>query len=265
MYIASFSQFRRGRARVHWGHFKHLRCRGVNSQAIRSATHKSACFACRRRILHGQVESPRPPRSARSSAQFGKGSIMKLGKNDKSMDVETISTGSLGPRHRARRRRSAARPGGGDLRAGILGQNDAGAAHRRRGAEARRHLRLRRRRARARSRLCAQARGQCRRPADLAAGRRRAGAGNHRYAGALRRGRRAGGRFGRGPDAAGRARRRDGRRAAGLAGAADEPGAAQAHRLDLQIAHHGHLHQPDPHEDRRDVRHAGDHHAAATR
>ena len=28
--------------------------------------------------------------------QFGKGSIMKLGKNDKSMDVESISTGSLG-------------------------------------------------------------------------------------------------------------------------------------------------------------------------
>jgi recombination protein RecA len=28
--------------------------------------------------------------------QFGKGSVMRLGKNDKSMDVETISTGSLG-------------------------------------------------------------------------------------------------------------------------------------------------------------------------
>src|ERR1700709_619075 len=28
--------------------------------------------------------------------QFGKGSVMKLGKNDKSMDVETISTGSPG-------------------------------------------------------------------------------------------------------------------------------------------------------------------------
>ena len=55
-----------------------------------------------------------------------------------------------------------------------------------------------------------------------------------------------------------RARRRDGRRAARLAGAADEPGAAQAHRLDLQVAHHGDFHQPDPHEDRRDVRLAGD-------
>ena len=28
--------------------------------------------------------------------QFGKGSIMKLGKNDKAMDIEAISTGSLG-------------------------------------------------------------------------------------------------------------------------------------------------------------------------
>jgi recombination protein RecA len=27
---------------------------------------------------------------------FGKGSIMRLGKNDKSMDVDTVSTGSLG-------------------------------------------------------------------------------------------------------------------------------------------------------------------------
>ena len=44
------------------------------------------------------------------------------------------------------------------------------------------------------------------------------------------------------------------------AGAADEPGAAQAHRLDQQIQHHGDLHQPDPDEDRRDVRLAGNHH-----
>src|SRR6185437_4711054 len=27
--------------------------------------------------------------------QFGKGSVMKLGKNDRSMDIETISSGSL--------------------------------------------------------------------------------------------------------------------------------------------------------------------------
>ncbi|MFX4861182.1 DNA recombination/repair protein RecA, partial [Acinetobacter baumannii] len=28
--------------------------------------------------------------------QFGKGSVMKLGKNDRSMDIEVISSGSLG-------------------------------------------------------------------------------------------------------------------------------------------------------------------------
>src|SRR5581483_2997613 len=28
--------------------------------------------------------------------QFGKGSVMRLGKNDRSMDVETVSSGSLG-------------------------------------------------------------------------------------------------------------------------------------------------------------------------
>ena len=28
--------------------------------------------------------------------QFGKGSVMKLGKNDRSMDIETVSSGSLG-------------------------------------------------------------------------------------------------------------------------------------------------------------------------
>jgi recombination protein RecA len=38
------------------------------------------------------------------------------------------------------------------------------------------------------------------------------------------------------------------------AGPPDEPGAAQADRLDLQDELHGDLHQPDPHEDRRDVR-----------
>ena len=66
--------------------------------------------------------------------------------------------------------------------------------------------------------------------------RRRAGAGDRRHAGALRRRRRAGHRFGRRAGAARRARRRDGRQPARPAGAADEPGAAQAHRLDQPLA-----------------------------
>jgi recombination protein RecA len=44
--------------------------------------------------------------------------------------------------------------------------------------------------------------------------------------------------------------------AARPAGPADEPGAAQADRVDLAVELHGDLHQPDPHEDRRDVRFA---------
>ena len=110
-----------------------------------------------------------------------------------------------------------------------------------------------------------QARRQSRRPADLPARHRRAGARDHRHAGALGRDRRAGHRFGGGADAARRDRGRDGRHPARPAGAPDEPGAAQAHRLDLALQHHGHLHQPDPHEDRRDVRHRPRPRPAATR
>ena len=158
---------------------------------------------------------------------------MRLGESARSLEIESISTGSLGL--------DIALGIGGLPRGRVveiygpesLGQDHAGAARRRRGAEERRHLRLHRRRACARSDLCPQARRQCRRSADLAARHRRAGARNRRHAGALRRHRRAGDRFGRGADAAGRARRRDGRLAARPAGAPDEPGAAQAHRLDL--------------------------------
>ena len=49
------------------------------------------------------VEGPSMDKSKALSAalsqierQFGKGSVMKLGKNDKSMDIEAISSGSLG-------------------------------------------------------------------------------------------------------------------------------------------------------------------------
>ena len=196
---------------------------------------------------------------------FGKGSIMRLGKNQKAVEIETIPTGSLGLDIALGRRRPAARPRRRDLRPGILGQDDADAARHRRGAEEGRRLRLRRRRACARSRLRPQARRQSRRSADLPARHRRAGARNHRYAGALRRHRRAGDRFGGGADAARRNRGRDGRLPARPAGAPDEPGAAQAHRLDLALQHHGHLHQPDPHEDRRHVRLARRPRPAATR
>ena len=84
---------------------------------------------------------------------FGKGSIMRLGKNNRSMDVDTVSTGSLGldialgigglPRVR-----------GVDIYGRNPPANHVGFAPPRRGAEKGRHLCLHRRRACARSDLC---------------------------------------------------------------------------------------------------------------
>ncbi len=67
-------------------------------------------------------------------------------------------------------------------------------------------------------------------------------------------------RFRRGAHAARRNRRRNGGQPAGSPGAAHEPGAAQAHRLDLALANDGYFHQSNPDEDRRHVWQPGDHH-----
>ena len=185
---------------------------------------------------------------------FGKGSIMRLGANDKSYDIEAISTGSLG---------LDIALGIGGLPKGrvveiygpeFVGQDDVDAASHRRSPEEGRHLRVHRRRTRARSGLCPQARREGRRPADLAARYRRAGARNRRYVGSLRRRRCAGYRQRRGVDAESRTRRRHGRFASRPAGPFDEPSAAQADGFDLEVGHDGHFHQPNPHENRRDVR-----------
>src|SRR5947207_51950 len=106
---------------------------------------------------------------------FGKGSIMKLGKNDKSMDIETVSTGSLG--------------------------------------------------------------------LDIALG-----------VGGLPRGRVV---EIYGPESSGKTTL-----ALHCLAEAQKTGAIRA-RLDLALQHHGDLHQSDPHEDRRDVRLAGNHHGRA--
>ena len=85
--------------------------------------------------------------------QFGRGSIMKLGSSER-------QAGRCHPHrlHRARpgdrRRRHPARPDHGDLRPGVVGQDDALPARPRRGPEARRRRRLHRRRARARPGVC---------------------------------------------------------------------------------------------------------------
>ena len=87
---------------------------------------------------------------AQIKKNFGKGSIMRLGANDRIMDVEAISTGSLGL--------DIALGIGGLPRGRVIeiygpessGKTTLALSRRRRGPEEGRHLRLRRRRARAR-------------------------------------------------------------------------------------------------------------------
>ena len=90
---------------------------------------------------------------AQIERSFGKGSIMRLGEASR----PDGRRGHPDRRHRARpgagRRRHSPRAGDRDLRSGVVGQDDAGPAHHRRGAEDGRRGRAHRRRARARSRL----------------------------------------------------------------------------------------------------------------
>ena len=186
--------------------------------------------------------------------QFGKGSVMKLGKNDRSMDIETISSGSLNSISRSASAgcrgdawsRSTGRTSGkttlalhtvaeGQKKGGICAFIDA--EHALDPVDG------------------AQARRQHRRAADLAAGYRRAGFGNLRHLGALWRGRRAGGRtrlrrWCRRPNS----RAKWAMRCRAWQALADEPRRCGSHRLDQQVQHHGYLHRPDPHEDRADER-----------
>ena len=198
---------------------------------------------------------------AQIEKQFGKGSIMRLGEGEKIEDIQVVSTGSLGLDIALGVGWPATRARGRDLRPRKLGQDHAHAASHRRDAEARRHLRLHRRRTRTRHPIRAEAGRQPARAADQPARHRRTGAGDRRRAGAQRQ-RSTSSSSTRWP----RSRPRPNSKArwviqpARPAGAADEPGAAQAHRHDQEDQHHGHLHQPDPHEDRRDVRQPRNHH-----
>ena len=192
--------------------------------------------------------------------QFGKGSVMRLGDAGATYEVESIPTGSLGldialgvggiPRGRVIEIFGPESSGKTTLTLPIIASAQ----------KQRRHRGVRRRRACARSGLRGEARRQGQRPAGLAAGHRRAGARDHRHAGALGRGRRGGGRLGRRAHAEGGDRGRDGRSAHGPAGAPDVAGAAQADRQHQALEHHRDFHQPDPHEDRRDVRQSRNHH-----
>ena len=134
------------------------------------------------------------------------------------------------PRPGARRRRHPARPDHGDLRPGVVGQDDRLPARHRGGPEARRRRGVHRRRARARPGLRPRLRRQRRRAPRQPAGHRRAGARDHRDPHPLGRHRRRRRRLRGGPRAARRDRGRDGRLVRRHPGPADEPGAAQADR-----------------------------------
>src|SRR2546421_167000 len=113
-------------------------------------------------------------------------------------------------RHRAWSRWHPARPGGGNLRPGVVGEDDAGAARHRPVAEAGWRRRLHRCRTCPGPGLRRPYRGQDRGSADFTAGHRRAGARNRRRAGPFRRCRRHRRRLGGGAGAEGGDRRRDG-------------------------------------------------------
>ena len=191
--------------------------------------------------------------------QFGKGSVMRLGDAAATYDVEAVSTGSLGldialgvgglPRGRVVEIYGPESSGKTTLTLQVIAEvQRSGGTAAFVDAEHALDPALRR-----------EARREHQRPARLAAGHRRAGARDHRHARALERRRCRGHRLGRRAHAEGGDRGRDGRDADGPACAAHVAGAAQADRQHQALEHHRHLHQPDPHEDRRDVRQSGDH------
>ena len=148
--------------------------------------------------------------------QFGKGSIMRMG-DQPIADVQCDPHRLAGARHRPRGRRHPARAHRRDLRPGVLRQDDARVYHIIAEAQkARRPGGVHRRRARHGPGLRQEHRRRRRRPADLAARLRRAGARDRRHAGALRRPRRRRHRLRGGAHAEGRDRGRDGRQHVGL-------------------------------------------------
>ena len=174
---------------------------------------------------------------AQIEKQFGKGTIMRLGDGEVIEDIEVVSTGSLGldialgvgglPRGRVIEIYGPESSGKTTLTLQVIAEmQKVGGTCAFIDAEHALDIAVR-----------AKARRQPAGAADQPARHRRAGAGDRRRAGALRRGRPGRHRLGGRADAQGRDRRRDGRLAARPAGAADEPGAAQAHRHDQEDQH----------------------------
>ena len=191
--------------------------------------------------------------------QFGKGAIMRMGDKDVEKGIEVVSTGSLGldlalgvgglPRGRVVEIYGPESSGKTTLTLQVIAniQKLGGTAA---FIDAEHAL----------DPQYAQRLGVDHvRAAALPAGQRRTGARDRRHAGALGLRRLRGRRLRRRAHAQGRDRRRNGRAADGPAGTPHEPGAAEAHRQHQALQHAGHLHQPDPHEDRRHVRQPRDH------
>ena len=198
---------------------------------------------------------------AQIEKQFGKGSIMKMGEAQIANDLHGRLHRLARPRYRPRRRRPAPRPRGRDLRSRVVRQDHAVPAGRRADPEGRRRRRLHRRRERARPGLRRQARRERRRP-PASRSRTRA---SRRW---------------RSPtcwcapaastsSSSTRSRPSCPRPKSKARWATSCPGLqarlmSQALRkLDRQHQAHQHagdLHQPDPHEDRRDVRQPRNHH-----
>src|SRR5262249_30769231 len=76
-----------------------VRCSVLPFESSESGPIRSGSMTTALRLVEGSsMDKSKALDAALSQIErtFGKGSIMRLGKNDKSMDVETVSTGSLG-------------------------------------------------------------------------------------------------------------------------------------------------------------------------
>jgi recA bacterial DNA recombination protein len=174
---------------------------------------------------------------AQIEKQFGKGTIMRLGEGEVIEDIQVVSTGSLGldialgvgglPRGRVIEIYGPESSGKTTLTLQVIAEMQ--------------------------NPICSKLGREFARHADQPARYWRTSAGNCRQLGALWRGRFDRGRLCRRLDTKSRAGRRNGRQPAGFTSSVDEPSPAQAHRTHQKGQLHGHFHQPNPHENWRDV------------
>ena len=120
-------------------------CLSITTASRRGAVRRPG-IGWLRRLRGGQARSTgRSPRADRAPVRQGLGHEDERPRRGRDrLDLDGVARA----RPRARHRRAAARPHRRDLRAGVLGQDDARLPRDRRGAAARRHLRVHRRRAR---------------------------------------------------------------------------------------------------------------------